>query len=46
MQVSSQIQNDDFVKFKEEILKKMRLMENKFSSDFNSKKTNVNITFD
>ena len=46
MQVSSQIQNDDFVKFKEEILKKMRLMENKFSSDFNSKISNVNTTFD
>ena len=46
MRLSTQIQNDDFVQFKEEIYKKLRLLENKFSSDFNSKISNVNSNFD
>jgi len=46
MRLSTQIQNNDFVQFKEEIYRKLRLLENKFSSDFNSKISNVNSNFD
>ena len=46
MRLSTQIQNNDFVQFKEEIYRKLRLLENKFSSDFNSKISNVNSNYD
>ena len=36
----------EFIEFKEEILKKLRSIENKFSSEFNSKLSVINSTFD
>ena len=38
--------NSDLIEFKEEILKKLRSIENKFSSEFNSKLSVINTTFD
>ena len=44
MQPSSSI--NDYIQFKDEILKKIRLLENKFTSDFNSKFSKINGNFD
>ena len=43
MQISSQ--NYELTEFKDEILKKIRLIENKFLSEFNSKFSQINSTF-
>jgi len=44
MQLGSQ--NNEFMEFKDEVMKKIRLVENKFLSEFNSKFSQVNSTFE
>ena len=44
MQLASQ--NNDFIEFKDEIYKKMRLIENKFLSELNSKFAQINSSFE
>ena len=44
MQPSSLMSN--FISFKDEMMKKIRLLENKLSSDFNSKYSQVNFGFE
>ncbi len=44
MQPSSSI--NDYIQFKDEVLKNIRLLENKFTSDFNSKISKINGNFD
>ena len=44
MQPSSSI--NDYIQFKDEVLKNIRLLENKFTSDFNSKFSKINGNFD
>ena len=44
MQLASQ--GNDFMEFKDEVMKKIRLVENKFLSEFNSKFSQVNSNFE
>ena len=36
----------DYIEFKDEIMKRIRLLENKFTSDFNSKFSQISLGFE